>query len=168
MRFDPVDGDIFMQKVNPAGAAQWGDGIQVDLTEGVNFSGRFAANSIGGVDIFWEKGVFPDVDILFQSLDQNGTPQSNSPIVVSDEDGYQFAPNIMKGASDSVLVVYADQGSGSIDLKVSYFKGVSSLVEGGSLLAVKGLDGDIKYNVGFKNSDESIICLLYTSPSPRD
>ena len=86
LRFDPVDGDIFMQKVNPAGAAQWGDGIQVDLTEGVNFSGRFAANSIGGVDIFWEKGVFPDVDILFQSLDQNGTPQSNSPIVVSDED----------------------------------------------------------------------------------
>ena len=159
LRFDPVDGDIFMQKVNPAGAAQWGDGIQVDLTEGVNFSGRFAANSIGGVDIFWEKGVFPDVDILFQSLDQNGTPQSNSPIVVSDEDGYQFAPNIMKGASDSVFVVYADQGSGSIDLKVSYFKGVSSLVEGGSLLAVKGLDGDIKYNVGFKNSDESIILM---------
>ena len=159
LRFDPVDGDIFMQKVNPAGAAQWGDGIQVDLTEGVNFSGRFAANSIGGVDIFWEKGVFPDVDILFQSLDQNGTPQSNSPILVSDEDGYQFAPNIMKGASDSVFVVYADQGSGSIDLKVSYFKGVSSLVEGGSLLAVKGLDGDIKYNVGFKNSDESIILM---------
>ena len=159
LRFDPVDGDIFMQKVNPAGDAQWGDGIQVDLTEGVNFSGRFAANSIGGVDIFWEKGVFPDVDILFQSLDQNGTPQSNSPIVVSDEDGYQFAPNIMKGASDSVFVVYADQGSGSIDLKVSYFKGVSSLVEGGSLLAVKGLDGDIKYNVGFKNSDESIILM---------
>ena len=159
LRFDPVDGDIFMQKVNPAGAAQWGDGIQVDLTEGVNFSGRFAANSIGGVDIFWEKGVFPDVDILFQSLDQNGIPQSNSPIVVSNEDGYQFAPNIMKGSSDSVFVVYADQGSGSIDLKVSYFKGVSSLVEGGSLLAVKGLDGDIKYNVGFKNSDESIILM---------
>ena len=159
LRFDPVDGDIFMQKVNPAGDAQWGDGIQIDLTEGVNFSGRFAANSIGGVDIFWEKGVFPDVDILFQSLDQNGTPQSNSPIVVSNEDGYQFAPNIMKGASDSVFVVYADQGSGSIDLKVSYFKGVSSLVEGGSLLAVKGLDGDIKYNVGFKNSDESIILM---------
>ena len=159
LRFDPVDGDIFMQKVNPAGDAQWGDGIQVDLTEGVNFSGRFAANSIGGVDIFWEKGVFPDVDILFQSLDQNGIPQSNSPIVVSNEDGYQFAPNIMKGSSDSVFVVYADQGSGSIDLKVSYFKGVSSLVEGGSLLAVKGLDGDIKYNVGFKNSDESIILM---------
>ena len=58
----------------------------------------------------------------------------------------------MKGASDSVFVVYADQGAGSIDLKVSYFKGISSLVEGGSLLAVKGLDGDIKYNVGFENS----------------
>ena len=43
-----------MQKVN-CGAAQWGDGIQADLIEGVNFSGRFAANSIGGVDIFGKR-----------------------------------------------------------------------------------------------------------------
>ena len=54
LRFDPVDGDIFMQKVNQQGEAQWADGIQIDLTEGVNFSGRFAANSIGGVHVFWE------------------------------------------------------------------------------------------------------------------
>ena len=81
MRFDPVDGDIFIQKVNQQGEVQWADGIQVDLTEGVNFSGRFAANSIGGVHVFWEKGVFPDVDILFQSFDQNGTSQSDSPIL---------------------------------------------------------------------------------------
>ena len=157
LRFDPVDGDIFMQKVNQQGEAQWADGIQIDLTEGVNFSGRFASNSIGGVDIFWEKGVFPDVDILFQSFDQNGTPQSDSPIIVTDEEGYQFAPNIMPGSGDSVFVVYADQGSGSVDLKVNYYSGIEALFETGGNLAVKGLDGDIKYNKGYNIQDGKVV-----------
>ena len=157
LRFDPVDGDIFMQKINEDGTVQWGDGIQVDLTDGVNFSGRFSANNIGGFDIFWEKGVFPNVDILFQSFNTNGQPQSDIPIVVSGDEGYQFAPNIISGSNDSVFVVYADQGSGSIDLKVNYYKSINSLFDVGGLLAVKGLDGDIKYNVGFPIDDEKIV-----------
>jgi len=157
LRFDPVDGDIFMQKINATGALEWNDGVQVDLTEGVNFSGRFSANSVGGFDIFWEKGIFPNVDILFQSFDLNGQPQSDAPIIVAGDDGYQFAPNIITGSNDSVFVVYADQGSGSVDLKINYYKGITSLFETGGLLAVKGLDGDIKYNVGFPIDDEKIV-----------
>ena len=157
LRFDPVDGDIFMQKINATGALQWNDGVQVDLTEGVNFSGRFSANSVGGFDIFWEKGIFPNVDILFQSFDLNGQPQSDAPIIVAGDEGYQFAPNIITGSNDSVFVVYADQGSGSVDLKINYYKGITSLFETGGLLAVKGLDGDIKYNVGFPIDDEKIV-----------
>ena len=157
LRFDPVDGDIFMQKINATGALEWNDGVQVDLTEGVNFSGRFSANSVGGFDIFWEKGIFPNVDILFQSFDLNGQPQSDAPIIVAGDEGYQFAPNIITGSNDSVFVVYADQGSGSVDLKINYYKGITSLFETGGLLAVKGLDGDIKYNVGFPIDDEKIV-----------
>ena len=157
LRFDPVDGDIFMQKINVTGALEWNDGVQVDLTEGVNFSGRFSANSVGGFDIFWEKGIFPNVDILFQSFDLNGQPQSDAPIIVAGDEGYQFAPNIITGSNDSVFVVYADQGSGSVDLKINYYKGITSLFETGGLLAVKGLDGDIKYNVGFPIDDEKIV-----------
>ena len=55
LRFDPVDGDMFMQKVDSNGDALWAGGVQVDLTEGVNFSGRFSANNSGGFNIFWEK-----------------------------------------------------------------------------------------------------------------
>ena len=157
LRFDQVNGDIFMQKISSEGDVQWSDGIQIDLTEGVNFSGRFSANNIGGFDIFWEKGIFPNVDILFQSFDLNGQPQSDAPIVVVNDVGYQFAPNIITGSSDSVFVVYADQGSGSVDLKINYFKGTTSLLEPGGLLAVKGLDGDIKYNAGFPIDDEKIV-----------
>ena len=110
-----------------------------------------------GFDIFWEKGVFPNVDILFQSFNSNGQPLSDVPILVNDDEGYQFAPNIISGSSDSVFVVYADQGSGSVDLKVNYYKGVNSLLETGGLLAVKGLDGDIKYNIGFPIDDDKIV-----------
>ena len=44
LRFDPVDGDIFMQKISTNGDALWPEGVQVDVSEGVNFSGRFSAN----------------------------------------------------------------------------------------------------------------------------
>ena len=89
--------------------------------------------------------MFPNVDILFQSFDENGSPLQFEPVNVATEDGYQFAPNIVSGSGDSVFVVYADQGSGSIDLRVNYYKSMESLLEDGALLAIKGLDGDVKY-----------------------
>ena len=159
LRFDPVDGDMFMQKVDSNGDALWAGGVQVDLTEGVNFSGRFSANNSGGFNIFWEKGVFPNVDILFQSFDENGQPLSQEPLVVSQEDGYQFAPNIIQGSSDSVFVIFADQGSGSIDLRYHYFKGTTPLLAENGNLALKGLDGDVKYNHAFSSASENVLLM---------
>ncbi len=159
LRSDPVDGDIYMQKIDNNGDVLWADGVQVDPTDGINFSGRFASNNIGGFDIFWEKGVFPNVDILFQSFDENGSPLQFEPVNVAVGDGYQFAPNIISGSGDSVFVVYADQGSGSIDLKVNYYKSMDSLFDDGALLAIKGLDGDVKYNKGFSIEDQNVLLM---------
>tara|TARA_B100000579_G_scaffold74311_1_gene57157 strand:- start:3266 stop:6283 length:3018 start_codon:yes stop_codon:yes gene_type:complete len=159
LRSDPVDGDIYMQKIDNNGDVLWADGVQVDPTDGINFSGRFASNNIGGFDIFWEKGVFPNVDILFQSFDENGSPLQFEPVNVAVGDGYQFAPNIISGSGDSVFVVYADQGSGSIDLKVNYYKSMDSLFDDDALLAIKGLDGDVKYNKGFSIEDQNVLLM---------
>ena len=159
LRFDAVDGDIFMQKINVNGDALWSSGIQIDPTEGVNFSGRFSANNSGGVNIFWEKGVYPDVDILFQSFDENGQPLSAQALAVSENTGYQFAPNIIQGSGDSVFVVYADQGSGSIDLRYNYYKGITPLLDANGILAIKGLDGDVKYSHAFTNEDENVLLM---------
>ena len=159
LRLDAVDGDIFMQKINSNGDALWSNGVQVDPSDGVNFSGRFSANNTGGFNIFWEKGVYPDVDILFQSFDENGQPLSQEAIVVAGGDGYQFAPNIVQGSSDSVFVIFADQGSGSIDLRFHYFKGITPLLDENGSLALKGLDGDVKYNHAFTSASENVLLM---------
>ncbi len=159
LRFDPVDGDIFMQKVDVNGDVLWSSGVQVDSTEGINFSGRFSANNNGGVNIFWEKGVYPDVDIMFQSFNENGQPLSDQALVVSGGAGYQFAPNVIQGSSDSVFVVYADQGSGSIDLRYNYYKGMTPLLDANGALAIKGLDGDVKYSHAFTSDDQNVLLM---------
>jgi len=159
LRFDPVDGDIFMQKVDANGDALWSNGIQVDPSEGVNFSGRFSANNAGGFNIFWEKGVYPEVDIIFQSFDESGQPLSEQALVVAGGDGYQFAPNIIQGSSDSVFVVFADQGSGSIDLRFHYFKGISPLLDDNGALGFKGLDGNVKYNHAFTSASQNVLLM---------
>ena len=159
LRFDPVDGDIFMQKISTTGDVLWSDGVQVDVSEGVNFSGRYAANNAGGFNIFWEKGLYPEVDILFQSFDENGQPLSEQPLEVSSGDGYQFAPNIIQGAGDSVFVVFADQGGGSIDLRFHYFNGIIPLLGANGDLALKGLDGDVKYNHAFSDANQNVVLI---------
>ena len=156
LRFDPVDGDMFMQKINSFGDALWADGVQVDPADGVNFSGRFASNNLGGFDIFWERGVYPNVDILFKRFGSSGSPLTNDPINVAVGYGYQFAPNIISGSGDSVFVVFADQSTGSIDLRVQYFQGNDPLMQNNGILAQKGLDGDIKYNNAFFNQNQDI------------
>ena len=93
------------------------------------------------------------MDILYQSFNSVGLPQMDEPLIVAGDEGYQFAPNIMSGNGDSVFVVYADQGSGSVDLKVNYYSGIETLFETGGNLAIKGLDGDIKYNRGYNIQD---------------
>ena len=157
LRFDPVDGDIFMQKISTTGDFLWSDGVQVDVSEGVNFSGRYSANNAGGFNIFWEKGVYPEVDILFQSFDENGQPLSEQPLEVASGDGYQFAPNLIQGAGDSVFVVFADQGDGSIDLRFHYFNGIIPLLGANGDLALKGLDGDVKYNHAFSDANQNVV-----------
>ena len=159
LRFDPVDGDIFMQKISTNGDALWSEGVQVDVSEGVNFSGRFSANNAGGFNIFWEKGVYPEVDILFQSFDEYGQALSEQSLVVAGGDGYQFAPNIIQGSSDSVFVVFADQGSGSIDLRFHYFKGITPLLDDNGAMALKGLDGDVKYNHAFSDASQNVLLM---------
>jgi len=159
LRFDPVDGDIFMQKISTNGDALWSEGVQVDVSEGVNFSGRFSANNAGGFNIFWEKGVYPEVDILFQSFDEYGQALSEQSLVVAGGDGYQFAPNIIQGSSDSVFVVFADQGSGSIDLRFHYFKGITPLLDDSGVLALKGLDGDVRYNHAFSDGSQNVLLM---------
>ena len=66
------DGDQYFQKINTNGDKQWGDGVRLDPVDDVDFSARFSADSNGDLNILWERGTFPDVDIFYQNITSDG------------------------------------------------------------------------------------------------
>ena len=167
LRHDPVDGDLYLQKIDVNGERQWGDGIQVDPSDGVNFGGRFSADNNGGVNVFWEWGVYPNIDILFQSFNDLGAAALDEPIFISDAPGYQFAPNTISSNAGGVYAIFADQGSGSIDLRVQYLDGVTPTFAGGGSLALDGMDGNVKYNHAFRSGDHQILLMWEDNRSTK-
>jgi len=158
LRDDPIDGDQYFQKIDTAGDQQWSEGIRLDPTNDVDFSARFSANSQGGVSVIWERGTFPDVDIFFQNITSDGNYSLTDPLPISDNMGYQFSPILSGNEQSGLYAIYADQGSGSIDLMVQKLNSSFSTVwsETG-LVAMEGLDGDVNYSKSYRLGDQSLL-----------
>ena len=119
------------------------------------------------MNVFWERGVYPNIDILFQNFNDIGTPTLDEPIFISDAQGYQFAPNAISNGSNGVYGIFADQGSGSIDLRVQFLDGVAPSLEDGGKLALKGMDGDVRYNHAFRSDDQQILLMWEDNRSTK-
>lgn len=160
LRDDPIGGDQYFQKIDNNGEREWGDGVRVDPLDIADFSARFSPDSDGGVSIVWERGAFPEIDIMYQNITSSGVPTNESPIAISEQGGYQYAPAIIGDISSGLFIIYGDQGEGSIDLKVqkinSSFQPEWS--DNGKTV-MEGLDGDINYSKPFRvdNYDYSVI-----------
>ena len=157
LRDDPIDGDQYFQKINTNGERQWGDGIRLDPVEDVDFSARFSAGVNGDLNIIWERGTFPDVDIFYQNISSDGSYSIEEPLAISDASGYQFAPILVGNIQGGLFGVYGDQGSGSIDLKVQKLN--SSFLpewENNGLTAMLGLDGDVNYTHSYPIAEEDL------------
>ena len=155
LRADTLNGDQFFQKVDINGDTQWSDGIQLDLTDGYDFSARFSAGNDGDLNVVYELGIFPDVEIMFQNIGSDGSYTFTNSINISESDGYQFSPNILGNVETGLYLIYADQRTGSIDLKVQKLEsGYAPSWDSGGLIAMEGLDGDIKYTLNFRNGDD--------------
>lgn len=158
LRDDPIDGDQYFQKINVSGDQQWGDGIRLDPVNDVDFSARFTANTQGGVSVVWERGTFPDVDIFFQNITSEGSYSLASPYAISENEGYQFSPILSGNEQDGIFAIYADQGSGSIDLVVQKFNSNFEPEWGETgLVAMAGLDGDVNYTNTYRLGDQSLL-----------
>ena len=72
----------------------------------------------GDLNVIWEEGAFPEIDILYQNITSTGGFGLEMPVSISSEPGYQFAPILIGNTANGLFGVYADQGTGSIDLKV--------------------------------------------------
>ncbi|MFQ6605105.1 MAG: T9SS type A sorting domain-containing protein [Fidelibacterota bacterium] len=143
LRFDPVNGDHFVQKVTPLGTLAWDStGILLDTTDMVNLNVRFAPDNSGGAYFFWEQGTFPQVDIQSVHILSDG---SKTYVPVTNQPGYQFAPIAGSSGAGDVFIIYADQETGSVYLKCQLISGDQLQFSTPGLTLRTGLDGDVKY-----------------------
>ena len=157
LRDDPIDGDQYFQKIDTAGDRQWGEGVRLDPVDDIDFSARFTANTLGGVSVIWERGTFPDVDIFFQNLTSDGNYSLVEPLAISNNLGYQFSPILSGDEQNGMYAIYANQGSGSIDLMVQKLSANFELEWGETgLVAMNGLDGDVNYTQTYRLGDQSL------------
>ena len=168
LRNDPINGDQYFQKVGTGGDVFWADGVILDPVQGIDFSARFSSDIDGGLSVVWERGIFPEVDILYQKINSDGSYALESPLEVSESPGYQFAPIISGNTSEGLYIIYADKGSGSIDLLIQKLN-QSYVPEwtGNGMMAMSGLDGDVNYSKSFRIMDEDFFLIWEDNRSSK-
>ena len=168
LRNDPIDGDQYFQKINENGECQWEDGVRLDLVDDIDFSARFSSGLNGDVSVIWERGTFPQVDILFQNINSEGDFSLENPIFISNSDGYQFAPILSGNVDMGLYAIYADQGNGSINLMVQSIDSNFQLSwNNNGIEAMVGLDGDVNYTNHYRLSDEDFLLLWEDNRSSK-
>jgi len=156
-RSDPTDGNHYFQRITDSGGIVWDDnGVQLDPS-GDDHHARFSAGSSGEVFVYWERGTFPNVDIMYQKIESDGTLLLDDALFISDATGYQSMPNVLVDDGNGAFVVFSDQGNGSIDLKVQKTDGSTANFDTNGLIAMPGLDGDIEYTKPMYSGDDVIL-----------
>jgi len=110
--------DIYAQKVNAAGAAQWGfTGLAICAAAGDQDNVRIVSNGTGGAFISWDderKGT-TDSDICAQSVGSDGTPfWTADGEVICGATGNQSIPTISEDGANGMFLAWGDSRSGTI------------------------------------------------------
>ena len=157
LRDDPIDGDQYFQKIDLDGNRLWNEGVRIDPEDDTDFSARFAGEISGGLSVIWERGTFPEVDILYQHINSDGVTSLDYPAFISSDPGYQYAPILSGNIENGLFAIYGDRGAGSIDLKVQKI-GLDYLPDwqGTGLVAMDGLDGDVNYTQTYRIGNRDI------------
>lgn len=113
-----VDGDIYAQRLNASGAAQWtNDGRAVCAISGTQVDPRLARDGAGGVIITWEDRRLDTGDIYAQRMDVDGAPLwTVNGIPVCAASNRQLLPRIYPGQAGSVLIAWEDERNGAADI----------------------------------------------------
>ena len=146
-RNDPTEGNHYYQRISTGGNISWDqNGIQLDLG-GDDHHARFSTGGNRELFIYWERGTFPNVDIMYQAIQSDGSLLLDNAQFVSNVSGYQSMPNTLFDTNNGSFVVFADQSNGSIDLRVQRMDSDLTSFESNGLIAMNGLDGDVEYPI---------------------
>ncbi|NQV37550.1 MAG: T9SS type A sorting domain-containing protein [Candidatus Marinimicrobia bacterium] len=155
IRFDTTNGDAFTQKVDMNGDIVWDSvGVLLDNTEYLNKNVRFVSDDLGGAWYFWERGVFPDIDIIALNISSD---QMANEYIVTDNPKEQSAPISAKDGNNGAYILFADIKTGSIWLRAQHINTNGDFFESGELLIREGLDGDVKFLNKDNNSNGIVL-----------
>ncbi len=107
--------DIYGQRLDPDGVAQWGeDGVPICTSFGSQWLADLAADGSGGAIVAWEdwsSGVYSDV--YLQRLDGGGAKLwGDDGVLVSDVAGSQELPSIAADGTGGAIVAYQEYSAG--------------------------------------------------------
>ncbi len=110
--------DIYAQKVNAAGAAQWtNSGVAVCAAAGDQDNARIVINGLGGAFISWddERNGTTNTDIYAQNIGSDGTPNWMADgSVICGASGNQNGAVISEDGANGMFVAWADSRSGTV------------------------------------------------------
>ena len=156
-RNDPTAGNHYYQRVSHGGNISWDqNGIQLDAS-GDDHHARFSPGGNRELFVYWERGTFPNVDIMYQGIQSDGSLLLDNAEFVSNVSGYQSMPNTLFDNNNGSFVVFADQSNGSIDLRVQRMNSDLTSFELNGLIAMNGLDGDIEYPIANYTNDNVVL-----------
>ena len=156
-RNDPTAGNHYYQRVSHGGNISWDqNGIQLDAS-GDDHHARFSPGGNRELFVYWERGTFPNVDIMYQGIQSDGSLLLDNAEFVSNVSGYQSMPNTLFDNNNGSFVVFADQSNGSIDLRVQRMNSDLTSFELNGLIAMNGLDGDVEYPIANYTNDNVVL-----------
>ena len=156
-RNDPTAGNHYYQRVSHGGNISWDqNGIQLDAS-GDDHHARFSPGGNRELFVYWERGTFPNVDIMYEGIQSDGSLLLDNAEFVSNVSGYQSMPNTLFDNNNGSFVVFADQSNGSIDLRVQRMNSDLTSFELNGLIAMNGLDGDIEYPIANYTNDNVVL-----------
>ena len=87
-RNDPTAGNHYYQRVSHGGNISWDqNGIQLDAS-GDDHHARFSPGGNRELFVYWERGTFPNVDIMYQGIQSDGSLLLDNAEFVSYVSGY--------------------------------------------------------------------------------
>jgi hypothetical protein len=108
-------GDLYAQRVNGAGAAQWTvNGVAICAAPESQAEHQLVADGGGGAIIVWQDQRNASNDIYAQRVNSAGTVQwTTNGVAISTASGYQTVPRIVSDGSGGAIMAWQDSRSGT-------------------------------------------------------
>ncbi len=120
---DTIDGDIYAQKISPAGELMWETSIPLTLAEDIQISLNIVPNEEGGAYIIWlDQRSGSSIDIYGVHIDGNGDNYdgwTEGGLPLASGDGNQISHTFWEDGQNGAILAYINSYDGQDDIYVN-------------------------------------------------